>query len=61
MYISMDLYLDFPDTSSLGSSLVSFGRELDAPKRSRDAPAPNTRMLGLAPISFCKVDAPETQ
>ena len=38
-------------------ALVSSGRDLDAPKRGREDPKPKTRMLGVTPIIFCKVDA----
>ena len=41
-------------------ALVSSRRDLDARKRSRDAPTPKTRMLGLAPSIFSEVDAPKT-
>ena len=43
-----------------GFALVSSGRDLDAPKRGRDDPNPKTRMLGVTPIIFCKVDVPKT-
>ena len=33
-------------------------RPVDAPKRSRDAPTPKKRMLGLTPSIFLKLGAP---
>ena len=43
-----------------GFALVTSGRDLDASKRTRDVATPKTRMLGVAPIIFFKVDAPKT-
>ena len=54
IYICMDVY-GFCGHRP-GSSLVSSRRDLDASKRSRDAPTPKNRMLGLTPSIFLQVD-----
>ena len=43
-----------------GLALVSSGRDLDASKRASADPNPRTRMLGVAPRVFFKVDVPKT-
>ena len=43
-----------------GFALLTSGRDLDAPKRASEDPNPKTRMLGLTPIGFFRVDAPKT-
>ena len=40
------IYMDFPDIDVQTRRLVRSGRELDATRRSRDAPTPKKRMLG---------------
>ena len=48
-------------TSTRDSPLVSSGRDLDAPKRSRDVPNPKKRMLGVTPrVVFRASDPPNT-
>ena len=47
--------MDFPDIDQT-SALVSSGRDLDAPRRSRESPNPKKRMLGPTPSIFSEVD-----
>ena len=51
--------MDFPDIDPR-LALVSSGRDLDAPKRSRDVANPKKRMLGVTPRVVLKVDTRKT-
>ena len=49
------IYLHF-----YGRALASSRRDLDAPKRAPENLDPKTRMLGLAPSIFFRVEPPKT-
>ena len=42
------------------AALATSRRDLDAPKRAPENLDPKTRMLGVAPMVFCKVEPPKT-
>ena len=52
--------MDFADID-VQSSLVTSRRDLDARRRTRDAPTPKKRMRGLTPVIFFEVDAPKSR